>query len=139
VSEAFEKYLAGQPINEELAALKNGRPDPLPEEHKVLERVEAATTRWEDHKLTDADRQDLRELRQHPGWTVFVRLTKRAMAIHQKTAIVVSKSAPLANADKIAQEWGAVWAFERACGELTNLVEAELLELAQNEEGTKKQ
>lgn len=139
MSEALDKYLARQPLTPELAAMKAGRDEePTPGEVRIRALIEEGK-RGLEAPLTDADRQDLRELRQHPGWTVFIRLTKRAMAIHEKTAIVVSKKAPLANAEGISQEWGAVAAFERACSELTGLVDAELIELARNEEGTNKQ
>ena len=134
MSDQFDKYINREPLTRELAEIKAGRdPDAPPELVRPL--IEAAS-RDVTMPLTDADRLDLKDFREHPGWTVFVRLQKRTIAIHEKTAIVMSKDSPLANAVAVAQEWERINLFERAIIELTGLVDAEILKLNKTE-GTK--
>lgn len=130
MSENYEKFLAGQPLTEELAALKAGRllPDPEPEAGPPLpDRVE------HDRPLTRDDRVDLLEMRDSPGWTLFIRLQQKAIRKHEQSAITRSKSAPLANRDEIAQEWACLSLYERALAEMVALVNAEIEQLERDD------
>jgi hypothetical protein len=99
----LEKYLKGEPINEELAALKEGR---LPE--------------------TEPFRVNLKEMLMHPGWPVLHRLLEKATLRQQESATLLSQNNPLANAQPIAEAWAYVAIYKRAHEDLDLLVEMEI-------------
>jgi len=131
---AHERYLAGEPLTAELAAIRDGKDEP-----SIWDRLLETVTRTGDsdpatreRTLTRADRAELRDLRNSPGWAIFLMLQKRAMKLHQRTAIQQSEDGEL-EPEKMAGEWAHVRLFKRACQEMTALVEAEIAELEAEE------
>lgn len=125
-----EKYLAGEPLNEELAALKEGRSRDFLETTPAWPPSLRLITGGDiERELTRGERMDLKELRQSAGWPVVVRLLEKTSAIHKKGAISSSQTNPLANKDTIAEEWAYCTMFDRAKGEIQALIEAELRQL----------
>ena len=125
----FEKYLAGEPLNEELAALKSGvLPDFI--------RVPGAGAAWmappdptdPEKPLTQAERAALRELRQGPGWAVLQKLLERATIQHINAATAASEDDPLAKSAEIAALWHTVKVWKQLCWRLRVMVDVELME-----------
>jgi hypothetical protein len=137
---AHEKYLAGEPLTPELAAIREGRDEPTVLD-KLMERVTGAGEGDQgirERPLTRSDRAELRDLRNSAGWAIFLMLQKRAAKLHQKTAISQSEGGEL-RPDAMAEEWAHVRIFKRACQEMTALVEAEILELEAEEKRDREQ
>lgn len=127
--DAFETYLAGVPLNEDLAALRDGRSLPEPAVESPGWKAQEPTE-WELEKpLTRGDLADLREFRNHPGFALFIRLQKLALRKHEQQAILKSKQAPLLQKDEVAQEWALLSMYERALKEQTALIDAMIAEL----------
>lgn len=131
----LEKYLAGEPLTPELAAIRDGKDEPTVWDQLIEKVSRAAETdqATRDRPLTRADRAELRDLRNSPGWAIFLMLQKRAMRTHQRTASEQSESGEL-RPDAMAEEWAHVRIFKRACQEMSLLVEAEIAELSREEE-----
>lgn len=125
----FEKYLAGEPLNEELAALQRGAEraavNPFPPSPSYALAVNGDPER----ELTNTERLDLKEMRLSPGWPVMQRLFQKLFAIHHKSAITLSQYSPLENRDKIAEEWAYVVMYRRAIDEFNKLAATEVAEL----------
>jgi hypothetical protein len=121
---AHEKFLMGIPLTDELAAVRDGRE----------EQPKAATSPRRpqndlDRELTRAQRLELKEMVEMPGWELFLQLAEKATRAHQKYAIAKSQDDPLANKDQIAAEWAYVKLFQRAVLELGLIVTTEIAEL----------
>ena len=122
----LEKYLAGVPLNPELAALKDGRTE---EPGAAQETLRRAPVEEPDRELTTAERMDLREMRILPGWPILARLLEKTCRIHEKAAIILAQGDPLKDRDAIAEAFGYAKMYRRAKGELELMVDAELAEL----------
>jgi hypothetical protein len=127
----LEKYLAGEPLNEELARIRAGK-DEEPPAMDRLQQIHVAPEPARDKPLTAADRQEIRDLRNSPGWAIFLMLQKKAIATHIESASRLSRGGSL-EADDLANEWRSVRMFERACFEVVALVEAQIAELEREE------
>jgi hypothetical protein len=130
MSTNFEKYIAGQPINEELKALREGR---LPEISPFLvtgipEAAQPAPG-GDKRPLSRSERIALKELRDGPSWPVIQFLLKKATLLHVDSATLLSQDDPLGKNEEIAQLWAYVKMFKRAHSEFNLLVEAEISEL----------
>jgi hypothetical protein len=137
-SSNFEKYLAGEPLTPELAALKAGRlpdifgiftqsPAPAAAEVKALDL---------ERDLTRDERIALRELRLAPGWPVLQKLFERATIQHTKAATALSQEQPLGA--EISQIWLTVKLRRQVIAELNLAVAVEMQaieEEMQNEPG----
>jgi hypothetical protein len=124
---AFQDYLAGEPLNEENAALKRGEdPMSLPQQPTKATR---APIEGVDRDLRQQERADLKEMREGPGWPVLERLIEKAFRIHERGAISLSQQDPLGNRDRIAEEWAYVTMVRRAGVEITALVDAEVAQI----------
>lgn len=125
-----EKYLAGEPLTPELAAIREGKDEPsvLDELMGRIAKTAEPDPGMRDRPLTRADRAELRDLRNSPGWAIFLMLQKRAIRLHRQTATRQSEDGDL-KPDAMAEEWASIRLFKRACQEMTGLVEAEILEL----------
>lgn len=135
---AHEKYLAGEPLNQELADIRDGKisfvdPPPTPTAWARDSSPDDPT-----RELTLAERGHLRELRMHAGWAVLQRVGEKLFENHKKGAIALSQHNPLANGDGIAQEWAYTAMFRRALIEIDGAVSAEIVKLEATK-GTKTQ
>lgn len=122
---AHEKYLQGIPLTDELAAVREGR-DERPKPSATAPRRAYGDP---DRDLTRAERLDLKEMAEMPGWQLFMQLAEKAARLHQKHAISKSQDDPLDNKDEIAAAWAYVNLFKRAVLELGTIVSAEIAEL----------
>jgi hypothetical protein len=127
---AFEDYIAGKPLTEELARLKAGvfdAPEPGPMEVPAWEPDNL------ERPLNDGEREDLRRLMSEPGWRVLQRLRKKAIKAMEQAAIVLSTNNPLANERGIAVGWANLTAFKDQVKLDTLLIEAEVQRLKQGQ------
>jgi hypothetical protein len=123
----LEKYLKGEPINEELAALKEGRlPETEPFRLPGHDQVGNQSTGAQNAPISRADRVNLKEMLMHPGWPVLHRLLEKATLRQQESATLLSQNNPLANAQPIAEAWAYVAIYKRAHEDLDLLVEMEI-------------
>jgi hypothetical protein len=123
---AHEKFLRGEPLTPELAALREGRdpetrPRPAPAERRAYDDPE--------RELTRPERLDLKEFWEMPGQKLYLRIAEKAIHFHQKRAISLSQDDPLTNRDAVANAWAYVKVLRRAVAELEVIVNTELAEL----------
>ncbi len=125
----FERFLKGEPLSEELAKLRMGDAGEEPEPD--FARVVAAANEPErqEDELTRAELLDLKELRVSKGWQVLERMQQISLRAHTKSAINLSRTAPLENQVQIANAWAYIMALERAKKELGYMVDAGLKRL----------
>ena len=124
-----EKYMAGEPLNDELAALRDGREKGFYEQPAIPQNLRVITGGDVGRDLTKAERMALRDTRNGPGWPVLVRLLEKTSHIQEKSAIASSQTDPLGNKEAIANNWAYKAMFDRAQIELQMLVEAEVKQL----------
>jgi hypothetical protein len=126
----FEKYMRGEPLNEELQALRDGKLNEftLVPGARLPVGAEAAAASL-NKPLDKAEREALKELRQGPGWGGLQRILQKAIRTHEESAILLSQEDPLGKQSEIAQEWAYVKIFKRVHLEVNLLVEAEIEEL----------
>lgn len=123
---AHEKFLRGEPLTPELAALREGRdPEtkrrPAPAERRAHDDVE--------RELTRPERLDLKEFWEMPGQKLYLRIAEKAIHFHQKRAISLSQDDPLTNPDEVVNAWAYVKMFRRVVAELEVVMNTELAEL----------
>jgi len=127
-----EKYLRGEPLNDELAALKEGRfDDPQPPERKAI------VYEFDDPErpLTHGERDKLRKWRGDPGWMVFQRLLERSIKNRLQSATLLSQTDPLSNRDRIATEWAYVGIWKMTRAQIEAMVEEEIAKLTEDARG----
>jgi hypothetical protein len=122
---AHEKFLQGIPLTDELAAVRGGRE----EQPKPSSAAPRKAHDDLDRELTRAQRLDLKEMVEMPGWELFLRLGEKAVRLHKNYAISKSQDDPLANRDEIAEAWAYLKLFQRAVQELGTVVSVEIAEL----------
>ena len=119
-----EKYLAGEPLNDELRDLRDGKtpepqapvlPWPIPEPMEDAER-----------ELTRTERLALKDLRASDGWNVQMRLLEKAIAGHRNSVINMSQRDPLTNKDAIANQWAYLNALKSAKQAIEAMVNEEV-------------
>jgi hypothetical protein len=135
LSPNFSRYLQGEPLTEELEALRAGR-IPEPPMRRLGSEAAQLPAEGVSRPLTRADRVLLRELRASEGWPVLIRLFKRAVDREEKTAIVNSKVEPLTRANELAALWARVAIYEKLAAEAEALVDGELEALDAGEQGS---
>lgn len=128
----YEKYLAGEPLNEELAKMKRGElPMPPWERWNQAQPAAAGEQRAPlmdpERQLNRAEQAALRELRQGPGWPVLQRLLERATINHTNSAILLSQDDPAGKTAELAQAWLTVKTWKQLVGQLNDMVAMELL------------
>jgi hypothetical protein len=125
--EPLLRYLSGEPLNPELAALRDGKMD---------EQISPAASPIQppamdpDRDLNKEERLALYEIRTLPGWAVLDRLLEKTCRIHQSKAIILANGDPLRDRDAIAEAFAYAQMYRRAKMELLALADAELKELA---------
>lgn len=122
----FDKYMRGEPLNEELRALRDGIAPLLPDRGAGQE---AELPIAADKPLDKAERAALKELRQGPGWGGLQRIFRKAIRTHEESAILLSQEDPLGRASEISRGWAYVKIFKRVHLEVNLLMEAEIEEL----------
>jgi hypothetical protein len=124
---AHEKFLRGEPLTPELAALRDGRdPEttkarPAPAERRAYDDPE--------RELSRPERLDLKEFWEMPGQKLYLRIAEKAIYFHEKRAIALSQDDPLTNRDAVATAWAYVKMFRRVIAEMEVAVNTELAEL----------
>lgn len=134
---SIEKYHQGIPLTPELEAMRDGLE---PERVQASEKPKESAGRPSkiEKELTRAERLDLKETITSDGWGIFLRLIQKADLIHQKSAISMSQNDPLANAQKIAEQWAYYQTFQRAFTEMIMLAKAEVAQLEEKKETSTK-
>ena len=127
----FEKYLAGVPLNDELAAIRDGRaadvePPIFPWQSKP------AAAGDDDRELTRDERELLKEAKTNGMFTTLVRLQRKALKIHIRSATMESETDPLKTPTDVVNAWAYVKMYRRANMELEMLVDAEIAKLEGN-------
>lgn len=123
----FEDFLKGQPLNEELARIKDGATEEA--------GTSDATPRmdWEiddpNRPLTQDEREDLARLTTERGWLVLMRLRKRTCADLERAATLASRQSPLQNAERIATGWAQLAIYEQAIETEAALIAQEIAQL----------
>jgi hypothetical protein len=116
-SSNFEKYLAGVPLNPELAALKAGR---LPEFGMLMQQgatiAEPRAATDPERELTREEKIALREMRLSAGWPVLQKLLEKSTITHAKAATALSQEHPMSG--EIGQVWLAVRTWKQVVNEL---------------------
>lgn len=124
---SFEDFIAGKPLNDELARIKRGEAEPQGD-------AEDSPILWgesvEERPLDDRDRMDLRKLMAEPGWKVLERLRKRTLKVIEEEAILASQNNPLANSQKIATGWANFNAFKQQAEVDVAMMKMEIAKLA---------
>lgn len=115
----LEKYLRGEPLSPELAALQAGE-DPLPE-------PEASD---ENDLIADDDREHLRRLLVEPGWPVLLKLLDSDIERREDAAKRASLTDPIGIGEGgLKAMWADVAYFKKARNKLVGMAETEVAKL----------
>ena len=123
----LERYLKGEPLNEEMAALMQG-------EGQTEQALPAFTGR-DLRELDDNDRENLRRMCLEPGWPIFLRLLDKAIKGQEDMVKQSSKVDPLSNRDRLAADWAYVGMMERVRAMAVSLIGTEVAKLEQAKAG----
>lgn len=119
----FEKYLAGEPLNEELAALKAGRLPEFEIRENLFQPAVSTEPLGDDEKpLTREECVALREMRTSAGWPVMQKLIRRATIAHKKAAMLLSEQDPLSAGRELQNAWLEVKVWKQLTAQLTWLI-----------------
>jgi hypothetical protein len=122
----LERFLAGEPLNDELAALRDGRAGNV-EPPAGFDLLRAKPAPDDDSReLTRDERQLLKDAKVSGVFTTLVRLQRKALQIHIRTATIESENDPLNTSQQVANAWAYVKMFRRSIVELGMLIDAEL-------------
>lgn len=127
----LEKYLAGEPITEELRQVRDGlETGPQPWEQGFPWRGWAGSPGEPgDRPLTRADRELLKEAKGSGVLAIIEQTLKRALRTHVESATMDSENDPLGRAGEVSRQWAYVVMYRRALFEFAQLVDAEIAEL----------
>lgn len=114
---AFERYMHGEPLNDELAALRAGEPDRLP----TAAQASRPPILNADRGLTMTERAHLRELRAHEGWPVLLRLAQKVFTLRQQSVISMSQADPLENSAAIGRQWAQLVMYRQGVADLLDV------------------
>jgi hypothetical protein len=119
----YEKYLAGEPLNEELAALKAGR---LPEfemrENAFTQSAESEPREDDEKPLTRDECVALREMRVSAAWPVLQKLIRKTTLAQTKAAMLISEQDPLGAGRDLANAWLEVKVWKQLAAKVTWLI-----------------
>jgi len=120
----FEKYLKGEPLNPQLAALMAGEDEEEPAANSApIARESTPLT----EPLTDDDREHLRRLLLEPGWRVLMQLLDTDIGRKEDAAKRQSLSDPLSAS--LNAVWADVAYAKKAKSHIVALAEAEVEKL----------
>ena len=131
---SYEKYLNGEPLNDELAAIRQGKVSLIeqPVEKEKAQKVSAIDEPMRE--LSRPERLDLRELRQSDGWPVLMRLLQKRFHVLEKAAITISQSDPLRNAQEVAERWAYLLMYKQVNFDIATMLDEELAKLRAEEQ-----
>jgi len=105
----YEKYLQGEPLNDELRDVRDGKvlltepAHPVQKEQAKQEREEAdGLLNWEPSRK---ELVALNEMAAGEGWAVLMRLLEKRLEFERETAIKLSQVNPLRNSEAICEAW----------------------------------
>lgn len=122
---SFEKYLAGEPLTDELRILRDGQAPAPSVPWPIPESPWTATVSGEK-PLTMAERALLHEARANGVLATLMHCAKRALQQHIQNATMDSENDPLARSAEISRQWAYVAMYRRAALELEQLIDAEI-------------
>lgn len=122
----FERYTRGRPINEDFARLRDDPNFVTRHPEQPAAQVVHAPLEDVERELERGERLALKELRMSPGWPVLQRLLEKTVHAHRKSVISISEHDPLANKEKIAEQWAYHGALKIATNAVAGLVDAEV-------------
>ncbi len=121
----LERYLKGEPLTPELAALKRGEEDEAP---VPVERVHLRDFRDFDI-IDDDDREHLRRLSLEPGWAVLLKLLDNDIRKSEDAMKVLSMTDPLADPPRLASGWADVAKMKAIRQRMVQLIDEEVKKL----------
>lgn len=124
----YEKFLAGQPLNDDLAAIRDGRIDPQTD-HPLREWLNKRPVEDRDRELTNNERILLKEAKLSGVLDVMIRLHEKALSSHIREATMHSEVDPLNKPNEVAATWGYVVMFRRAITQISSMMEEEIRKL----------
>lgn len=116
---SFERYLKGEPINEQMAALARGEEEPE-------SQPQATEQRRDTRQLDDDDREHLHRLTLEPGWNVLLRVIDRDLQTQEDQTRALSMEDPLGNRDAVTNGWAYMAMMRRFRSRITSLVSVEV-------------
>lgn len=125
----LERYLSGEPLNEELAALQRGdMANPArPEIAAIIESLGPRMAQPDDEKpLSYAERIAIKEAYQAGVFTSLMRLMRKSLRTKQNVATIDSENDPLGRPTEVAQAWAYIAIYRRVMVELTVMIEGEI-------------
>jgi len=127
----YEKYLAGEPLTEELAELRRG--DDQAHRKSLTGILEAFAPRaqagGEDRPLSRDERLALKEAQQAGGVTTIIRLLHMSLRAKIEAARIDSEIDPLARSAEIGRSWAYVAIYRRICLEIEGMITVAIAEL----------
>ena len=130
----LEKYLQGEPINAEMAALMAGR-DPALELEEDQAPAPAAAAGKSRRPITDDDREELRRWSLEPGMQIFRRLVDAWIDRQESQVRQTSLADPLENREAVANGWAYIAMQRRALAAMEGLIQREVDKLKQKPKG----
>lgn len=122
----LEQFLKGEPLTDELAALKRGEE---PSDDEFRSSVSAPSPFTAEQPLDDDDREHLRRFKSEPGWNVMMRLLDSDIRHQENLAKAASKSDPLGNREQVANFWAYVSMLEKSKSRMIWLIDEEIAKL----------
>lgn len=121
---SLEQFLKGEPLTEELAALKRG--DERDEDFRSsVPELSPSVVR----SLDDDDREHLRRLKLEPGWTVMLQLLDNDIRHQENLAKEASMNDPLGNREQVANAWAYIAMLQRAKNRIIMLIDEQIAKL----------
>lgn len=122
----LEDFIAGKPLNEEMARLMRGEDDPEPD---AGSQTPDARTYADGTPVTDIEREHLRRTLNGAGWQVLLKLLDTELQHQEDAARRISVDA-MTPKENILAAWADVAADKKARNRLVAVVEAEVKRLA---------
>lgn len=129
----YQSYLSGEPLNDELAAIRQGKVV-LMENRDPVAHPQTGAIEDAERPLSRAERLELKEMRLSDGWPVLMRLLQKRFQTLRKAAINMSQNDPLGNAGEIGKSWAYVTLYQRAKIDMETLLDEELKALMEEEQ-----
>jgi hypothetical protein len=124
----LEDYLAGKPVNEDMARLMRG----VEAQDNQEEAAESASGRMnyaDGMPVTRADREHLRRMLVGAGWQVLLKLLDTRLQHQEDAARKTSLDRPLTRKDEVAAAWAEFAADKEARNRIVALAEGEVEKL----------
>lgn len=118
----LENYLAGKPLNRNMARLMKGEED----EDRQPEGPRIVTNFADGTPLTDHDRRHLERMLGSAGWQVLLKLLDTKLQHQEDSARAQSLKNPLTRKDEIAAMWAQLSADKEARNRIVALAEGEV-------------